>query len=318
MSSRGLFHFGIALFLALPATGFGASFALPVTFRVGADLVLLPVTVVDRNGKTVQGLKARNFTILDNLEPQQIVSFINEDAPCSVGLVLDVSGSMRFTFDGAKEIARAFFRAANPDDEFQLLTVSSEPQAISGFTTDVPALEERIESSQPGGMTALFDTIYLALHHMRKATRPRRALLIVSDGFDNHSRYSQRTLMRAALEADVQVYTILVANGSAAGPDDTATLRPILIRKPWEQAQERQGPSSLEVLSAKTGGLFFRVAGQAQAKRAAIQAAQAIRTEYVIGYQSPESGPAGKWHRVRVNLDVPHLEVHSRSGYYSR
>jgi Ca-activated chloride channel homolog len=318
MPSRSLFHFGVALILAVPTTGLAENFASPATFRVAADLVLVPVTVIDRNGKTVQGLEAHNFTILDNLEPQRIVSFANEDSPCSVGLVLDVSGSMRYTLEGAKEIARAFLGTANPDDEFQLLTVSSQPQAISGFTTDVPALEASIGSSRSGGMTALFDTVYVAEHRMREAKRPRRALLIVSDGIDNHSRYSQRALMQAALEADVQVYTILVANGSAAALGDTATLRPILVRKPWEQTQERQGPSTLEALSAKTGGLFFRVADQAEAKRAAIQAGQAIRGEYLIGYQAPESVPAGKWHRVRVHLDIPHVEVHGRKGYYSR
>lgn len=318
MPSHSLFQFGITLLLAVPVTGFAENLASPATFRISADLVLVPVTVVDRNGKTVQGLEARDFTILDDLHPQQIVSFAKDDAPCSVGLVLDVSGSMRYTLSGAREIARAFFGTANPADEFQLLTISSQPQAISGFTTDVPALEERIASSRPDGMTALFDTVYLALHRMREAKRSRRALLIVSDGIDNHSRYPQRALMRAAQEADVQVYTILVASASASPLGATATLRPLLARKPWEQAQERQGPSSLEALSVKTGGLFFRVTDQTGAIRAVTQAAQAIRGEYVIGYQVPESHRAGKWHRVRVNLDVPHVEVHGRNGYYSR
>jgi Ca-activated chloride channel homolog len=316
MTTHSLPHIAVIVLLAIPATGLSENFASAPAFRTAADLVLIPVTVIDRNGKTVQGLEARNFTILDDQQPQQIVSFESDDAPCSVALVFDSSGSMRYTISGAKEIARAFFATSNPDDEFQLLIVSSQPQAISGFTTDIPALEKSIESNPPGGMTALVDTVYLALHRMRKASRPRRALLIISDGMDNHSRYSQRALMRAALEADVQVYTILVNDGSAA-PTGPAPLRPSLARKPWEEAQERQGPAGLEALSAKTGGIFFRVTDQVQAKRAAIQIGQAIRSEYVIGYQPPQAPSLGKWHSVRVKLDLPHVEVHGRNGYYS-
>jgi Ca-activated chloride channel homolog len=310
-------HFGVIILLSIPALGLSENLASPVTFRIGADLVLVPVTVVDRNGKTVEDLQVRNFTVLDDLEPQQIVSFVHQDEPCSASLVLDVSGSMRYKLGGAKEIARAFFGTSNPEDEFLLLTVSSEPQAATGFSTNVPALEQSIDSTKPGGMTALLDTVYLALHRMREASRPRRALLIVSDGMDNHSRYSQRQLMRAALETDVQVYTILVNDGSAAS-GDAAIMRPSLVRKPGEQAQERQGPAILEALSAKTGGAFFRVSDQNQAQQAAIRIGRAIRGQYVIGFQPPDSRTAGKWHRVRVKLNMPDLEVHGRNGYYSR
>jgi VWFA-related protein len=108
-------------------------------------MVLIPVTVTDYNGKTIEGLRAEDFNILDDQKRQQIVSFANEDAPCSVGLVLDISGSMRNTLSAAKGVAEAFFRTANPDDEFLLLTVSTEPAAIPGFTTDIAALEKTIE-----------------------------------------------------------------------------------------------------------------------------------------------------------------------------
>jgi Ca-activated chloride channel homolog len=316
MTTHFLFPIGVAVLFAIPATGLSENFASAPAFRAAADLVLIPVTVLDRNGKTVRGLEARNFTILDDQQPQRIVSFENDDAPCSVGLVLDSSGSMRYMLSDAKEIARAFFATANPDDEFQLLAVSSQPQTISGFTTDVPALEKSMESRPSGGMTALIDTVYLAFDRMRKASRPRRALLIISDGIDNYSRYSQRALMRAAVEADVQVYTILVNDGSA-GSSDPVPLRPALIRKPGEEALERQAPAGLEALSAKTGGIFFHATGQVQAKHAAIRIGQAIRGEYVIGYQAPQAHPAGKWHRVRVKLDMPDVEVHGRNGYYS-
>jgi Ca-activated chloride channel homolog len=198
-----------------------------------------------------------------------------------------------------------------------LLTVSTQPAASPGFTTDVAALEKTIEFTKPGGRTALIDTVYLGLSRMREARRPRRALLILSDGMDNHSRYSKGELMRVALEADVQVYTIIIGNASGGGSTDTVPFRPSLARKPGDQAQERQGPDMLESLSDKTGGLHFRVRNDTEAKDAVIKASQALREEYLIGYRPPDSAITGKWHRVSVKSNVPKVNVHARNGYYA-
>jgi len=168
-------------------------------------MVLIPVMVIDHHGKTVEGLQAQDFTILDNQTPQRIISLTNEDGPVSVGLVLDISGSMQSTLSAAKDVAHAFFETSNPEDEFQLLTVSTRPNAISGFTSDIRPLERSVEISRPEGLTALIDTVYLGLSHMRESKRPRRALLILSDAMDNHSRYSRSELMRLALESDAQI-----------------------------------------------------------------------------------------------------------------
>jgi Ca-activated chloride channel homolog len=290
--------------------------ARPVTFRSSARMVLIPVTVTDHNGKTIRGLRAEDFNILDDQTAQQIVSLATEDAPCSVGLVLDISGSMRNTLSSAKGVALAFFRTANPDDEFLLLTVSTQPAATPGFTTDIADLEKIIEFARPGGRTALIDTVYLGLNRMREAYRPRRALLILSDGIDNQSRYSKNELMRVALEADVQIYTLIMDTGLAGGSGNTIPFRPSLIRKPSDHAQESQGPDLLEMLSDRTGGLHFRARNDAEAKDAVIKAAQAIREEYLIAYQPSDSGSAGKYHRVRVKSNVPKVNIHARNGYY--
>jgi Ca-activated chloride channel family protein len=279
-------------------------------------MVLVPVTVTDHNGKTIEGLRAEDFHIFDDQTSEQIVSFSSEDAPCSVGLVLDISGSMQKTLSDAKEIAQAFFETANLDDEFLLLTVSTQPAAMPGFTTDTAAVEESIGFTKPGGLTALIDTIYLGLSRMREAQWPRRALLILSDGMDNHSRYSQSELMRMALEADVQIYTIVIDNGLAGTSTNTAPYRPSLITKPWDRAQERQGPEMLQKLSDETGGLYFRVHNNAEAKEDAIKAGRALRNEYVIGYHPPISGTSGRWHRIRVKSNVSKVYVHARNGYY--
>ena len=152
---------------------------------------------------------------------------------------------------------------------------------------------------------------------MREARWPRRALLILSDGMDNHSRYSQSELMRLALEADVQIYTIVIDNGSASASTHTAPYRPSLITKPWDRAEEHQGAEMLEKLSDLTGGLHFRVHSNAQAKEAVINIGRALRNEYVIGFHLPDSTTSGRWHRIRVKLNASKANVHARKGYYA-
>jgi Ca-activated chloride channel homolog len=286
-------------------------------FRTVSQLVLVPVTVTDHNNKSVEGLRAADFTIFDNQASQQIVSFSSDDAPCSVGLVLDVSGSMQKALTAARDILRAFFGTVNPEDEFLLLTVSTQPAMAPKFTTDIASLEESVGVTRSGGMTALIDTTYLALRRMKEARWPRRALLILSDGLDNHSRYSQSELMSVALEADVQVYTMIFDNGLASA--NTIPFRPVLIQKPKDQSGQREGPELLENLSNKTGGLSFDVHNDAEAKDAVTRTGRALRNEYLIGYR-PSAAPriSGQFHRIRVKSSVPNVYVRARSGYLSR
>ena len=286
-------------------------------FRTNTAMVLVPVTVTDHFGKTLEGLRASDFTVLDDQGLRQIVSFTNDDAPSSVGLVLDISGSMKYSLGSAKEVARAFFETANPSDEFQLLTVSTTPAAESGFTTDAVALEQTISYAKADGMTALIDTVYMGLNRMRKARHSRRALLILSDGMDNNSRYSQSELLRVALEADVQVYAVIMDGISGGGPGGGAPYRPTMALKPIDQARLSQPSNLLEELANKTGGLSFHAHDEAQAKEAMVKAGRALRSEYLIGYQAPEGGAPEKWHRVRVKTSVPKVVLHARSGYYA-
>ena len=306
---------GVA-FLLLSCELNAQSASMPAAFRSSAEMVLVPVTVTDHNGKTIEGLRAEDFNIFEDQTPQPIVSFTSEDAPCSVGLVLDISGSMRNTLGSVKGVAHSFLQNANPEDEFLLLTVSTQPDTVSRFTTDVAELEQSIERTSPGGMTALIDTVYLGLNGMRKAKQPRRALLVLSDGMDNNSRYSKGELMRVALEADVQVYTIIVGDGSGGGTTGIP-FRPSMIAKPIDQARAHEGPDLLEELSDKTGGLHFRVRNDAEAREAAIKMGRALRNEYVIGYQPPHSAATGKYHHVRVKSNVPKVNVYARNGYYA-
>jgi Ca-activated chloride channel family protein len=288
------------------------------TFSTNSQMVLVPVTVTDHYGKTIMGLQARDFNIFEDQNSQQITSFATQDTPCSTGLVLDVSGSMQSTLGVVKQSARAFVRAANIDDEFLLLTVSTRPSVDSEFTTDLEDVEENIAGTRPGGFTALIDTVYLGLNQMRKGRNPQRALVIVSDGMDNHSRYSKAELLRVALEADVQVYSIIIDNGASNSSAATFPYRPSMIAKPGDQAAQRQGPNLLEELADKTGGLYFHARNDTEAQEAMTKAGQALRNEYLIGFRPADPALSGKWHRIRVKTTVPKLSVHARSGYYAR
>jgi len=281
--------------------------AQPATpsFRASAGMVLVPITVTDQTGKTVLGLQKDDFTLLDERIPRQIVSFTGEDSPASVGLVFDLSGSMRDSLGGFKNIARAFLEASNPEDEFFLLTVSDRPAALSPFTTDAAELEKKISWAQAGGRTALLDTIYLGLHFMRGARRPRRAIFVLSDGMDNFSRYSNSELMRAAVEADTQIYSVVIDDVPAG-------------KKPIERTDEQRARLFLDALAKNTGGVYYSVRSLAQAVEAARDAGRAIREEYVIGYLTPDSSASGKWRRIRVKAHVPNAMVTSRTGYYAR
>ncbi len=308
----------LAFLLLLASPELHAQAAISTSeFRTSAQMVLVPVIVIDHNGKTVTGLHAQDFAIFDDQASQQIVSLTREDVPCSVGIVLDVSGSMKYALASATNIVKAFLGTANSEDEFLLFTVSTQPEAITTFTADTEALQESMQFVSPGGMTALIDTVFLALNRMRGARRSRRALLILSDGMDNSSRYTKRELMRAATEADVQIYTINV-DGIAPTSSSTIPFHPGLAAKPIAHAQEGEGTALLEDLSDKTGGLHFRVRDGAEAEEAVVQAGRALRDQYVIAYRPPGSLLAGKWHRIYVRSTVPKVSVYARPGYNAR
>lgn len=268
----------IAVAPVVPAQIRRPSEQLP-SIRANVELVPVPVTVTDRRGATVTGIERGHFTVLQDNVPQNILSFARQDVPCSVNIIVDTSGSMLRQLDAAKSVVRAFLETA-ADNEASLMSVSAGPRV---------EIQKSLRFERAGGATALVDTLYMALNRMRSAHYPRRALLVVSDGIDNHSRYSKDDLMRIATEADVQIYSI---SGGVA--------------------------PSLEELAEKTGGLHFSVEFPGEAEKVAKQAGMAIRNQYMIGYRPQTRGESGRWHKIRVKLDVPNTNVYTRSGYYSR
>ena len=274
-------------------------------FRSDSALVLVPVTVTDRRGATINGLKPDVFTVFDDHSPQPIVSFSEQDTPCSVGVILDLSGSMKDDIVQARATLRAFLEQADLEDEALLMSVSDRPAIHTRFSGDIGTLLDAALAAKPGGSTALVDTIYLGLHQMRGAHTSRKALLVISDGMDNHSQYTVRELMSAAIEADVRVHTIAI--------DQTPR-----NRKAIEVVEWQRGLAFLSDVSQKTGGLHFVVRGGSDIESAAGSIGKALRNQYVLGYHPAGLDQSGKWHAIQVKLGVPDARVHARRGYYSR
>jgi Ca-activated chloride channel homolog len=272
-------------------------------FRADSTLVLVPVTVVDRRGAFVNGLASDAFTLTEDGVRQRISSFSEEDTPVSMGIVLDLSGSMKGVLGAAKESLRALMNDANPADEAFLNAVSARPRAYSGFTQDFDQVLSRIASEDAGGNTALFDTICASLKQLRSGVYTRKALLVISDGMDNHSRYSKQELLEQALESGAQIYTIAVGNPPPAS-------------KPIELLEERRGLLFLDELAAKTGGISFIVRGRTDIREAAASIGQALRNQYTIGYVPRGNGRSGQWRRIRVKVAGSGSRAHARAGYH--
>lgn len=273
------------------------------TFRADSTLVLVPITVVDRRGAIVNGLPSDAFTLTEDGVRQQIRSFSEEDVPVSMGIVLDLSGSMRRVLGDAKESLQSLIKDANPADEAFLNAVSTRPRAFSGFTQDFGDILSRVAFEDAGGNTALVDTVYESLQELRSGTHARKALLVISDGMDNHSRRSKAELLEFAMECDAQIYTVAVSDQAKQ------------YAKPMERMEEQRGLLFLDELAAKTGGLAFVVHDRPDIARAAANIGQALRNQYTLGYAPLGISRNGQWRRIKVTVAGSGMKAYARGGY---
>lgn len=271
--------------------------------RVDVDLVLVPVTVTDPMNRLVTGLGKDNFLLLDNGEKQTIRHFSSEDAPISLGVIFDMSGSMSNKIEKSREAVVDFFKAANPQDEFFLIAFNDKPTLISDFTSSVDQVQEQLAFLVPKGRTALLDAIYLGLAKMRQAKQQRKALLIISDGGDNSSRYTENEIKSLVKEADVQIFAIG------------------LFDQIPRTDEERFGPQLLAEVTDITGGRTFTVDNLNQLDDVATKIGVELRNEYVLGYRPSKPAHDGKWRKLRVKLNapkgLPQLSVYAKTGYYA-
>ncbi|HML15504.1 MAG TPA: VWA domain-containing protein, partial [Bryobacteraceae bacterium] len=227
-----------------PFKTLGAESRARADLRVDVPLVLIPAHVTTALGVSVTHLKAQDFHLFEDGVEQQITHLSNEDAPVSVGVLLDTSGSMRDKIRKSGEAAAAFFKTANPEDEFFLIEFNERPKLIAGFTRDSNEILKRIAHARTMGRTSLLDAIRLALDQMKDAQNPRKAVLILSDGGDNRSRYTESEIRSAMREADVQVYALGIFD-----PDG----------RPRRTPEERNGPRLLADLAEQSGGRHYPV-----------------------------------------------------------
>jgi VWFA-related protein len=259
------------------------------------------VNVTDPLNRFVTGLEQRDFEVFEDGVRQMIVSFGDEDAPLSIGIVFDTSESMGSKLSISRLSVAEFFKTANPEDEAFLVEFSSRPELVVPFTHDLSEIENRLLSTHAKGSTALLDGVTLAIQTMKKASNPRRAIIVLTDGGDNNSRFTFSEVRNRVLEADVQIYAVGIY-GSFNNPETY------------------YGPSLLSALSEPTGGHSF-VARTDQLQDIAAKIGVELRHQYLITYTPGDHTRNGKYRKIGVTVaqprGLPKIRAHWRIGYYS-
>jgi Ca-activated chloride channel homolog len=301
---------GIALFVPL---AFQAQVSLPTREKAGPrplediprpDLrvdrteVLVPVAVNDMYNRPVAGLDKDNFRVFDDKVEQAITSFSMEDEPVAVGLVFDTSGSMSGTEREERAAATEFFKTANPEDEFALVEFDSSPRLVVPITPDPGKITYQLLYTRTRGSTALLDAVFLGLHEIKKSTKKRKALVVISDGGENNSRYTSTEIKNVVKESDVLIYSI----GVFADPNYTGA------------------GGVLNNISEQTGGRMFKTAG-ARLSDIAQKISVDLRNRYLLGYVPTNTERNGRYHVVEVRIvppkGLPPVRAHWRTGYYA-
>ncbi len=293
------------LLLSRPPASFPASENLPVNIRVDTTLVLIPAHVTTGDGASVTDLSRDNFQVSEDNVEQKIKYFAKDDAPISIGVLLDTSGSMRNKMHRSSEAAATFFQTANPQDEFFLIEFNDRPKLTVPFTNDPDELYRHVVHAHPFGRTSLLDAVHMASLQMKHARNSRKAILIVSDGGDNRSRFTPRQVQGDVLESEMQTYAIGI-------------FEPAATRK--LTAEEQHGPDLLEELAEATGGRHYRVDDIDQLASVAARVSRDLRNQYLLGYTSTNTERDGKYRQVKVNVTASgaaKLRTYYRRGYYA-
>jgi Ca-activated chloride channel family protein len=270
--------------------------------RTSVRLVLVPVSVTDLNERFVTGLNKDNFQIFEGKTPQKIQTFSSEDVPISIGIILDISGSMADKVDRLREAVNQFCEAANPHDEFFLIEFSDEPRLAVDFTDSSAEIEKDVVFTQAKGKTSLLDAIHMGLQKMKYAKYGKKALLVISDGGDNHSRIGEKEVKGLVKESGVMIYSIGVFDR-------------------YVQTQEELlGPTLLSEVTEPTGGRAYALDNLSEMPTVARHIGVELRTQYVLAYRPEAPAQDTKWRKIRVKLMLPKklsiVRARAKPGYY--
>jgi Ca-activated chloride channel family protein len=267
--------------------------------RVDVSVVLVPVTVTDRTGNPVLGLPAETFHVTEDGVEQPIARVTRQDAPLSIGLVFDASKSMENKLDRSREAIAEILRTSETGDEYFLVGFNDKPALLCGFTPETKQIETALMSVRPIGWTALLDAIHLSVSRMKRAKNSRRALVVLSDGGDNNSRFTRHEVRDLLRESDLSLYAIGI----------TGPMVPVGAMK------------MLSSLAEETGGRLFPVHGVKQLPEAVDKLNKALRDQYLVAYYPTNSTRDGKYRHIQVRLATPSnspaLRASWRSGYYA-
>ena len=289
---------------AYSANAAAGGFAGASLIRTSVNLVLVPVTITDDLHRPVLGLDQENFQLFEGKKAQEIRHFSSEDAPVSIGILVDTSGSMAYKLERAREAVLQFCEQANPQDEFFLITFADTPQLITDFTTSPEHIENDLLTARSKGQTSLLDAIYMGIRKMRSARYARKALLILSDGGDNHSRYTEKDVKSALREADVMVYAV----GT--------------YERYVSTQEELLGPELLQEVAGITGGHAFSITDAKELPAVTRNIGTQLRHQYMLAYQPQSPLHDARWRKISVKLRLPKklhylFHVEARPGYYA-
>lgn len=274
--------------------------------RANVDLVVLPVTVIDKQGKFVETLKENNFEVYEDGQRQTLAVFKREDIPVTMGLVIDNSGSMRTKRPRVNAAALTLVQTSNRDDEVFVVNFNEDYylDQHADFTNSIGVLKEALERIDSRGSTALYDAVLASLDHLKKGHRDKKVLVVITDGEDNASRNDLEATVRAAQKSDAVIYTV-----GLLSEDD--------------RSEAKHAKRALQALSEATGGLAFFPRTVDAVHEICLQIAKDIRNQYLLGYYPTNPQSNGGFRRVQVKLvDVPHnlgkLDVRTRTGYFPK
>jgi Ca-activated chloride channel homolog len=266
--------------------------------RVDTRLVLIPVTVTNTYGAPLQGLERQAFHLFEDGVEQQVKYFAAEDSPVSLGIVFDASRSMEGKLDQSRAAVSSFFRTSVAGDEFFLVEFSDAPRLATRFTPNTETIEKALVGITARNWTALLDAVYMAIHEMKHAANPRKALLVLSDGGDNNSRYTETEIKSRVREADVCIYSIGLGSGLA-----------------------KHHVRLLKQLSEETGGQYGQAEKMTDLPDVVARMSAAIRHQYLLGYSSSNASKDGLYRKIQVRLqqpaEGPPLHASWRTGYYA-